>query len=174
MKAKSLPEVVRAFDPRQPLKGQELKDWYIDRLGNPLEQMKIYLQGLGLANQPVKILFTGHIGGGKSTTLNKLAEELKRRFFIVPFDVRQSASLADLTYIDLVLGMATSLFRRATESDVLEKAPAQIGGDVWDDISNFIEKVIFGPASFRTPSADAELSAKVNFLAVEFQTKFAR
>lgn len=174
MKAKSLPEVIRAFDPRQPLEGQELKDWYIDRPGNPLEQMKIYLQGLGLANQPVKILFTGHIGSGKSTTLNKLAEELKRHFFIVPFDVRQSASLADLTYIDLVLGMATSLFRRATESDVLAKAPAQIGGDVWDDISSFIEKVIFGPASFRAPSADAELSAKVNFLAVEFQTKFAR
>jgi len=174
MKAKTLPEVIRAFDPSQPLIGQELKDWYIDRPGNPLEQMKIYLQGLGLANQPVKILFTGHIGSGKSTTLNKLAEELKSRFFIVPFDVRESASLADLTYIDLVLGMATSLFRRATESDVIEKAPSQIASDVWDDISSFIETVIFGPARFRTPSADATLSAKVNFLAVEFQTKFAR
>ena len=174
MKAQTLPEVIRAFDPIYPLAGQELKDWYIDRPGNPLKRMEIYLQGLGLHNEPVKILFTGHGGSGKSTTLNKLAEELKRRFFIVPFDVRQYASMADLTYIDLILGMATSLFRRATESDVLAKAPAQIANEVWDDLSRFIEKVIFGPATFRTPSADAELSAKVNFLAVEFQTKFAK
>jgi hypothetical protein len=173
VKAQTLPEVIRAFDPMHPLVGQELKDWYIDRPGNPLERMKIYLQGLGLANKPVKILFTGHMGSGKSTTLNKLAEELKRQFFIVPFDVRQSASMADLTYIDLVLGIATSLFKRATEADVLGKAPAQIASDVWEDISRFIEKVIFGPATFRTPPADAELSAKVNFLAAEFQTKFA-
>jgi len=173
VKAKTLPDVIRVFDPRHPLVGQELKDWYIDRPGNPLSRMKIYLQGLGLANEPVKILFTGHMGSGKSTTLNKLAEELKHQFLIVPFDVRRSASLADLTYIDLILGMATSLFRRATETDVLGKAPAQIASDVWDDIARFIENVIFGPASFRTPPADTELSAKVNFLAVEFQTKFA-
>jgi len=174
VKAQTLPEVIRAFDPMHPLVGQELKEWYIDRPGNPLKKMEIYLQGLGLANQPVKILFTGHMGSGKSTTLNKLAEELKRQFFIVPFDVRESASIADLTYIDLILGMATSLFKRATESDVLAKAPAQIASDVWDDLSRFIEKVIFGPAIFRPPPADAELSAKVSFLAVEFQTKFAR
>jgi len=173
VKAQTLPEVIRAFDPMHPLRGQELKEWYIDRPGNPLKKMEIYLQGLGLANQPVKILFTGHTGSGKSTTLNKLAEELKRRFFIVPFDVRQSASIADLTYIDLILGLATSLFKRATESDVLAKAPAQIAGDVWDDLCCFIEKVIFGPATFRTPPAGAALSAKVNLLAVEFQTKFA-
>ncbi len=174
MKAQSLPDTIRFFDPMHPLVGQELKEWYVDRPGNPLERIKIYLQGLGLADRPVKILFTGHMGSGKSTTLNKLAEEIKRQFFIVPFDVRESASMADLTYIDLILGLATSLFRRATEADVLAKAPAQIASDVWDDLCRFIEKVIFGPAHFRTPPADAEFSAKVNFLAMEFQTKFAR
>ena len=173
MKAHTLPEVIRAFDPMHSLTGQELKDWYIDRPGNPLTQMKIYLQGLGRADAPVKILFTGHAGGGKSTALNKLAEELKRQFFIVPFDVLRSTSIADLTYIDLILGMATSLFRRATEPDVLGKAPAQIAGEVWDNVVGFIENVIFGPATFRTPSGDVEVSAKVNYLAAEFQAKFA-
>ena len=61
MRAQTLPEIIRFFDPMHPLEKQELKDWYIDRPGNPLEEMKIYLQGLGLVNppQPVKILFTG-------------------------------------------------------------------------------------------------------------------
>jgi hypothetical protein len=135
VKAQTLPEVIRAFDPMHPLVGQELQEWYIDRPGNPLERIKIYLQGLALANEPVKLLFTGHVGSGKSTTLNKLAEELKRQFFIVPFDARQSLSIADLTYVDLLLGMATSLFKRATEPDVLGKAPSQIAADYWSDLT---------------------------------------
>ena len=48
MKAQTLPQVIRAFDPMHPLSGQELKEWYIDRPHNPLELMKIYLQvGIG-------------------------------------------------------------------------------------------------------------------------------
>jgi len=173
-KAQTLPEVIRAFDPMHPLRGQELKDWYIERPDNPLMKMKTYLQSLGLYGEPVKLLFTGHVGSGKSTTLNKLAEELKNQFFIVPFDIRQSLNIADLSYIDLLLGLATSLFQRATEPDVLGKAPAHIAADLWTDLTDFIEKSIFGPTHFRTAPSGANIEAKVNFLAVEFQTKFAR
>jgi len=173
MRAQTLPEVIRYFDPMHPLSGNELKEWYIDRPGNPLEEMKIYLQGIGLDGTPLKMLFTGHSGSGKSTVLNKLAEELKGQFFIVPFDVLQFTSLADLSYVDLVLGMASSLFRRATEADVLRKAPAQIAVEALEDLHRFLEQVIFGPLRFRTPAADVELSAKVNLLAIEFQTRFA-
>ncbi len=82
MKAQTLPEVIRAFDTR-PLAGQELKEWFIDRPGNPMEEMKIYLQGLALADMPVKLLFTGHSGCGKSTVLNKLAEEIKKQLLLL-------------------------------------------------------------------------------------------
>jgi energy-coupling factor transporter ATP-binding protein EcfA2 len=88
----------------------------------------------------VHILFTGHNGSGKSTEMNRLAADLKNQFFIV----RQSPNIFDLTYIDLVLGMAVALFRRATESDVLGTAPAHIVNKVWANISQFIEKAFFG------------------------------
>lgn len=169
MKAKALPEVLRIFDPFHPLRGEELKKWYIDRPHNPLRKIKVYLQGIGLQDDPVHILFTGHKGSGKSTELNRLAADLKNQFFII----HQSPNIFDLTYIDLVLGMATALFQRATESDVLGKAPAHIVNKVWADISQFIEKAIFGPDTFRTPDHPAELSAKVSFLAIELQTKFS-
>jgi type IV secretory pathway ATPase VirB11/archaellum biosynthesis ATPase len=113
VKAKTLAEVIRVFDPTHPLQGPQLKDWYIDRPGNPLKKMETYL-GLALNDMPVKILFTGHVGSGKSTALNQLAEAIKNRFFIVSFNASREASLADLTYVDLVLGLAMSLFGRAT------------------------------------------------------------
>jgi energy-coupling factor transporter ATP-binding protein EcfA2 len=163
VKAKALVEVIRVFDPHRPLQAEEIKTWYVDRPGNPADEIKIYLQGVALNNQPVRLLFTGHTGSGKSTELNRLSTAIKNQFFIVSFDVSRSLSIADLSYVDLVLGMATALFRRATEPDVLGKAPAQITNEVWEDIAGFIEKVIFGPASFRQPPENYELSAKVNY-----------
>lgn len=79
-KATTLAEVIRYFNPMQPLRGDELKSWYIDRPGNPADKMEKYLQGLALNDMPVKILFTGHRGNGKSTELNKLSEKIKNQF----------------------------------------------------------------------------------------------
>ena len=173
MKAQTMPEVVRYFHPLRALRGDELRAWYIERPGDPLKRMRIYLQGLDSSNEPTRILFTGHIGSGKSTALNKLAVELKNQFFIVPFDVQQAGSFADLHYIDVLLGIATSLFRRATEPDVLGKAPAQVATDFWADLLGFFENVILGPARFQPNVGQMEASAKINFLAIEFQTKLA-
>lgn len=172
MKARSLPEAIRVFDPREPLQGDELIEFYVDRPGAPLNEMKIYLQGMALHGEPVKLLFTGHTGSGKSTELNKLAEELRNQFFIVPFAAQKSLPVAELTYVDVLLGMASALFRLATDREVIARAPAQIMADVWDDIGRFFENVIFGKAPFRAPPPDVEFSAKVNFLAAEFQAKF--
>lgn len=173
-RAKSLADVIRLFDPRKPLQGEALDSFYIDRPGNPLKRMLIYLQGLGLNDQPVKLLFTGHVGSGKSTELNKLATHLQNQFFIVNLDVRQSLNLSDLTYVDVLLGLTTALFRRATEEDVLARAPAQIAAGVWEDVSLFIEKTIFGPVHLPAPRSEASLSAKVNLLAAEFEAKFSQ
>jgi hypothetical protein len=173
-RATQLADVIRLFDPRKPLRGEALERFYIDRPGNPLQRMLIYLQGLGLNDQPVKLLFTGHVGSGKSTELNKLAIRLKRQFFIVNLDVRRSLNLNDLSYVDILLGLTTALFRRATEEDVLAKAPAQIATGVWEDVRLFIETIIFGPVRVPSPQAEATVSAKVNLLAAEFEAKFSQ
>ena len=171
-RAENLADAIRLFDPRKPLSGEALQDFYIDRPYNPLKQMRIFLQGL--ADEPVKLLFTGHVGSGKSTELNKLATLLKNQFFIVNLDVRRSLNLSDLSYVDLLLSLSSALFRRATEKDVLARAPAQIAADVWEDVSLFIERTILGPVNFRPPKATAEFAAKANLLAVEFEAKFSQ
>ncbi len=173
-RAEALHDIIRLFDPRRPLCGEALDSFYIDRPHNPLERMLIYLQGLGLNDQPVKLLFTGHVGSGKSTELNKLATRLENQFFIVNLDVRQSLNLSDLTYVDILLGLTTALFRRATEEKVLKKAPARIAADVWEDVGLFIEKTIFGPAYLPDLKSKISFSTKVNLLAAEFEAKFSQ
>ena len=173
-RAEKLADIIRLFDPRKPLQGKALDSFYIDRPHNPLERMRIYLQGLGLHDQPVKLLFTGHVGSGKSTELNKLATHLENQFFIVNLDVRQSLNLSDLSYVDILLGLTTALFRRATEERVLAKAPAQIASGVWEDVSLFIERTIYGPVRLPDFKGEASLSAKVNLLAAEFEAKFSQ
>jgi hypothetical protein len=65
VRAKTLPEVVRYFHPLRALMGDELRNWYIERPGDPLKRMRIYLQGLEASQEPTRILFTGHIGSSK-------------------------------------------------------------------------------------------------------------
>jgi len=59
-----------AFDPAQPLRGPLLRDYYVDREGNPTARMSAIL--LRNPTAPDKLLFTGHRGCGKSTELNLL------------------------------------------------------------------------------------------------------
>ncbi|MGQ9569206.1 MAG: hypothetical protein ACUVWW_14315 [Anaerolineae bacterium] len=170
-KAQSLADVLSVFDPRQPLRGQELQDFYVDRPSNPSRRIALHLKQVLGQNRPCKLLFTGHGGSGKSTELNLLATQLKDEFFIVRLDVQQDLSLPDLHYMDILVGLATSLFRRATDEDVLKKAPAQIVAELWEDVAGFVEKTLLGP---RVPGArtQGELSARVHLLAVEFGASF--
>jgi hypothetical protein len=57
---------------------------------------------------------------------------------------------------------------------VLDKAPAQIAAGVWEDVSLFIERTIFGPVRLPAPKAEATVSAKVNLLAAEVQAKYSQ
>jgi hypothetical protein len=142
VKAKTLAEAINIFNPREPLQGRHLAEFYVDRPGNPLEAMKVYL--LGLKGEPVKLLFSGHRGSGKSTELNKLAEAIKRQFFIVPVNLSRFANVTTLTYQDMLLGMVLALYKRAEEKDAVARSPAKAIQDAWQESVDFLKKRIFG------------------------------
>ena len=67
-KAKNLTDMVRVFDPVQPLSGTELTEFYVDRQSESLAQMETRLR-VARKDEPIKLLFTGQRGCGKSTEL---------------------------------------------------------------------------------------------------------
>ncbi|MGO8787176.1 MAG: hypothetical protein ACLQVL_07305 [Terriglobia bacterium] len=108
MKASYLKQVIGYFDPMQSL-DEKHKDWYVERPDSPEEAIKIYL-----INNPTdtKILFSGHRGSGKTSTLSKLARdvEIQGKFFVVKFSIKDEINVADLTYTDLLLAIGHRLY----------------------------------------------------------------
>jgi len=111
MKASYLGKVIEYFNPMQSL-DEKRKQWYVDRPDNPHEEIKVLLLH---DPTPLKILFSGHIGSGKSSALNRLTAdpEIKNGFFIVQFSVERDLNIFDLTYSDLLLAIGKRLFDEA-------------------------------------------------------------
>jgi hypothetical protein len=108
MKASYLNQVIGYFDPMQSL-DEKHKAWYVDRPDSPEEEIKIYLLNNGT---DTKILFSGHRGSGKSSTLSKLACDpaILKAFFVVKFSIKDELNVADLTYTDLLLAIGHRLY----------------------------------------------------------------
>jgi hypothetical protein len=172
-KATTLKEVFFLFDPsrsRGLSTKEELKQFYIDRKSDIRDQMLLSLESDLSFQKPVHLLFTGHRGSGKSTEINKLCSELDGSFFIVNVSFNNRP---DVDYIDVLLKAAMSLFKTATDEEVIKKAPAQIMEGLWNNLNEFIENKLFdGMAISKNLNAAASLTAKINLWAVEFEGKF--
>lgn len=168
---KDLEEAIFAFDPVNPLNTeQELDDFYVDRGGTVRMELSSILRLNDLRKQsPTKFVFTGHKGSGKSTELNQLCRELQDQFFIVRVLMRRRP---DVTYVDVLLKTAMSLFRAASEEKIIRRAPAQIVSGVWDNVANFLSKAFYGKAYVTDTLAPAEITTKLNLFGVELEAKF--
>ena len=93
------------FDPRRSLENGELDTYYVSRPHAPLSEMETYLR---FNDHPVKVLFSGHRGSGKSTELRRLAKDLDSEFFVVQIPVAQTLNFSDLNYTDIVPVVADS------------------------------------------------------------------
>lgn len=107
MKAKTLSEVYDSFDPQEPLKGEKLKTYYVDRKSKIKEEV---LWKIKSSRRPLKILFTGTRGNGNTTELNKLAEEARKELFVIFFSTKNRLDVANLTYVDLLLNVGLQIY----------------------------------------------------------------
>lgn len=112
MKAINLEQVVKYFIPTQPLSGQNLRFWYVPRSGFMRNKMALDLK---ISPGASKMLFVGHRGSGKSTELNKLAEEVREVFHPLGFSVREITGRPNPTYEDFMLVLSTQLTRECID-----------------------------------------------------------
>jgi GTPase SAR1 family protein len=120
-----LKDIYHLFNPDKALFNDELRKYYveIDQNETNIKELQIRLE-LGLeTHEPIKLLFTGHRGSGKTTALNRLVTKLNERFFIVNYNVFDLLDNNDITYTDILFSILTKILEKSKKDDIeLEKS----------------------------------------------------
>jgi hypothetical protein len=100
MKANSLEDALRLFDPHYPLvEEDDIKAYYVERDNSPLAEIKTILKtDTGFP----KVLLSGSPGCGKCTELGKLKEDLKEDFHILLISAKDFTSNFELNLEGLI------------------------------------------------------------------------
>jgi hypothetical protein len=102
----------------QPLRGEKLKQFYIDDFTK--DSVKAIITTIRITERFKKMLVIGHRGCGKSTILNKVAEDLQNNYHIVSFSIAEVTGTMEIETVDILL---------ATYMQLLESVKEQKGFD---------------------------------------------
>lgn len=84
--------------------------FHVEREDKPLDRLKRAL--LHQHRQPPKYFFSGHRGCGKSTELNRLADDdkINEKFFVVKYSVKDVIDVNNLDYVDVLFSIGAQLY----------------------------------------------------------------
>ncbi|MCK4937206.1 MAG: AAA family ATPase [Methanosarcinales archaeon] len=136
--AENIREIYHLFNPDQVLLNDELKKYYVEIEQNEtnIKDLQIRLE-LGLeTREPIKLLFTGHRGSGKTTTLNRLVSNLDNRFFIVHYNVFDLLDQNDVNYTDVLFSILTKMLEK------VEKENIDLGETLMKRVNNWGSSII--------------------------------
>ncbi len=85
----------------QPLRGERLEKFYIDDFTK--DSTDEITTTIRITERFRKMLVIGHRGCGKSTILNKVAEDLKSEYHIVSFSTADELNMMDVETVDILL-----------------------------------------------------------------------
>ncbi|MGK7874097.1 MAG: P-loop NTPase fold protein [Xenococcaceae cyanobacterium] len=103
------------FDSR-PLSGETLRRFYIDDFTK--DAVNSIRTTVLISERFRKMLVIGHRGCGKSTILNKVAEELKKDFHIVSFSAAETLSMNDVETIDILISIYMQLLNSMNDRNI--------------------------------------------------------
>ena len=105
------------FEKRSDIPASASASFYVNRPDNPMEELKTYL-----ITSPGydKILFSGHMGSGKSTELNRfsLLPEIREKFFVIKYSISEILNIIDIDYIDFLLSFAAYVYIKASDEGI--------------------------------------------------------
>src|SRR5690349_10780395 len=96
--------------PLKPGPNGETNPFYIDRPGNPINELIDAL--LAPFYRPPKFFFSGHKGCGKSTELLHLMSnpKIQKKYWPINFSIREVTDIHDIDFRDVLLAIASRLF----------------------------------------------------------------
>ncbi len=101
------------FDGR-PLVGKTLRDFYVDDFCK--SSVREIATTVEISERYRKMLVIGHRGCGKSTILNKVAEELADKYYVVSFSASEELNMMDVETVDILLAAYLQLLKSLDKS----------------------------------------------------------
>lgn len=112
--------------------------FYEHRPGEPLERLIIDLRlSVQKASLP-KCFFTGYRGSGKSTELNRLAENerIQQRYWIVRFSIKETGDIQNLDYTDILLSLGAQMYTQYVDSG------GKLKGDLLKELETWKDRTV--------------------------------
>ena len=138
----------------------EDRKYYIDfssvRGGNIIKELGRTIARLS-PDKPTCQLFTGHIGCGKSTELQRLKADLEEQgFHVVYFESSQVLEMADVDVTDIMLAIARSV------SESLEAVQIKLKPGYFANLFRNIAELLQTPIEFSEAKFSLSIFSKVN------------
>lgn len=168
MPAKTLQSAFNAFNPRQPIKPEQVATLFVPRDHSPVQDMQISLE---LTDTPQKLLFIGHRGAGKSSEmayLSTLLEPTYLTIFVELYDVFKNQAVS---HTEVIFAVVLRLLAKATDETLVSGGMITEG---WEKLLEAIfiplRKQLFGNDPI---SADKEptIALKLHVLVAELEVK---
>lgn len=159
-RAENMEDMLKVFKPF-PLGEKNYDEFYVDTSDARGDNaaFKIIYRLKNANSVPIKLIFMGHNGSGKSTELFKVEKELSSLYQIVRFSIRDEVDIMDLTYADLIFTIMHNVI------ETLNNKRIRISDNKYEKIfSYWNDEQICEILNVRKISIDAELSAKASFV----------
>jgi hypothetical protein len=168
MPAITLEDAYNVFDPLQPITRGQIETQFVERPLSPAHKMQA---DLSLTRKPIKMLFVGHRGSGKSSELTYLATRLEERFFAVNVPLFAIFGSPAVSHVEVIFAMTMRLLQAATDGKIVQTG---IVNQTWqtllEPIYQFFKTQLFGeqliPADQKT-----EITLKLNMLAADLEAR---
>ncbi len=168
MTAKTLKEAFNALNPRQKITPDRVDELFVSRHHSPVEDMQIQLE---MTDTPLKLLFIGHRGAGKSSEmayLSTLLEDDYLTIFVELYDVFKNRAVS---HTEVIFAVMLRLLATATDESLI---PHGVVSKTWDNLLESIYKplrtYLFGPEEIPADK-EASITLKLNVLVGELELK---
>lgn len=166
--AKTLEDAFNTLDPRQPVQPAEVPILFVTRVDTPVRKMEAQLR---ISRRPLKLLFVGHRGAGKSSEMAYLTTLLDPLFLAVPVPLYDIFKSPAVDHTEVIFAITLRLLQMATNEKII---PPGLVTEVWEKLLSrsydFLKERLFGPEPI---AADREgsITLKVSLLAAELETR---
>jgi hypothetical protein len=145
-RAQNIKDAYRVCDVRPLEEAEELAKYYYDlsdtRYSQAIGEVSVILDNLRQGENKT-ILFTGHLGGGKTTELKKIANEWSKNYFIIFFNVNDELNINDTRYTDLYLAIIKQVESQLRHKGIaLDKKLMETFADWFKEITNETEETV--------------------------------